>query len=550
MIISEGLRPAGESGARRITGSPRVVPQWQEVMRRACSEIDQKVLDPEIKREGVRLTRREEWEKLDLPVDGGFPRRFALGHGKEHDTVLGPLSDLTGDPRDVARVTVRLKTFYSDPSQPDPRGALGWFNEPFRFSMRSTPTDPTAYSIDYERSPIPESVRTDPNSSIDAGGIEINMGEMGVKSRRDVGSYEYRKIGFILRDKARNEGSIAHELLHLSQHLYDRLSAAVGRYARYGRPGDRPGKHVEDADIGKNPEHRQPLAIEPDAYSAGIIASTRQRYKEWVGETFFRASGFDKSLRQKISDRGARTDMARDIMEQEIKKSLQGRSHFSGAVADADTVRYVRMRVLNSLERIVEEQEGAVKRYEDIWRKEGWKRVRKIPTNVLAFQRHEPHAAIQDIILRLHRLDSHLLELLDYAAGMFDAMDLRPAREDERTYDVQAELSSKGYELIDHVLESDLFVEVSQEVREAWDKKDDLAYQGELEEDWLRGYASSWFGSVMSDLLRSGGEVAIGDPMIPSLGAEIIDNEIMFYPYDRKKHASIPEPRDEEDGEG
>jgi hypothetical protein len=423
---------------------------------------------------------------------------------------------------------------------------LGGFNEPYRFNMRSTPTDPTAYSIEYERSPIPESIRTDPNAEINAGGIEINVGEMGVKSRRDVGAFEYRKVGFILRDKAQTDSSIAHELLHLSQHLYDRISAAVGRYARYGRPGDRPGKHVEDAAIGKRPEHTQPLAVEPDAYSAGIIASTRHRYKEWVGETFFKATSYDKSLRQNISDRGARTDKARDIMEQEIRWVTERQSSFSGAVADADTIRYVRMRTLNALERIVEEQEGTVKHYEDIWRRGGWKPTKRIPANVLKFQRDEPLAAMQDIILRLHRLDSHLLELLDYAAGMFDdVMSLKPASEDDHTYDVQGELSSKGYELIDHILESDLFVEVSQEIRDAWEASEDLtSFQGELEEDWLREYAMSWFESVMFDLIKSGGRAAIGDPMIPSLGAEIIDNEIRFRTYDRSKHASIPEPQE------
>ena len=519
-MLREGLKKKREDRPRRITGSPSVIETWATEVTSQVSIISGQLdewygLNSDTRFEDVSATPSEplkRWHQIlkDDPHLVDVSDLYALHLNtvsyRIESAPLGLLSDLTGDENDRASVCATISCNYERPGHRESKGMF----IPGRSSSPLTPDERQS-------------------GEILAGTIVIKLGTEVILKYDKSSKLAGNIVGYrVKRESADLLRSINHEVLHLTQYLSDRVFSA-GRYGRYGSAGDRPG-HESSASRAGREEHTESIAIEPDAYAISIITQARERFMSWLLDELNLATE-KEDTRNQILDREYRTDNAKSFVESQIAEEMKMQdadySHayrsdaFSGAGSSKDVKRYIRMRSLNAIEKIVRGGDGLVKSYLENWISSGWKRPAFTPyleaerkrKADLALDQERADAYIADVESLLAKMDQ---PMLDAVLQVADSLDIPGDPKYGQYFGMQfyARWNSKPYA-------SRLADSLSSIVEEIDSKREE--YTGLVESPWIRSYIDGWIDCVFEDMSSRGGNAFKSDPLIPSRGADIQD---------------------------
>jgi hypothetical protein len=240
-----------------------------------------------------------------------------------------------------------------------------------------------------------------------------------------------------------------------------------------------------------------------------------------------------EDTRNQILDREYRTDNAKSFVESQIAKEMKMHdadySHvyrsdaFSGAGSSKDVKRYIRMRSLNAIEKIVRGGDGLVKTYLENWISSGWKRPAFTPRLEaerkrkadLALDQELADAYIADVEHALERMDKPMLDALASVAGSIDEPDdTGPSAASQffSEWYANGEDRKLMMELVYHFMHID-------DIRERYTG----TRPDPKKERWISSYISDWVIAVKEDIDKRGLAAATSDPLIPSRGADIQD---------------------------
>jgi len=551
--LGEGLRKKRDGGPRRITGSPRTIPAWVSAVDDEISNIlreydswyglkslgrDFQIIPSE------NSSGSERWEKSPGQIQRNY--NAMLDRAREIDRYrsipraddpftsmrarkikIGQLSDLTGNINHAqVDVTVEVQGKYSIVG--DPRPSYDGLFSP----------------------PLEDSVIDKRDGDVYAGKITIYLGEEGIKEVSDWGRHYYvahRRE----RDRQQIYSDVSHEVYHLMQYLSDRALLSPGKYGRYGSEGDRPG-HESGLSWSGRKDYTEPVAIEPDAYVVSIVETARKRTLQFI-EVFLRGAENKDALKDKAS-RGYITDVARGILEEVIESHLRrkGKEAFSGAGDSEDVKRYIKMRSLNSLDKIVSSVYPLIEDAIDRWKSEGWKRKPHTPHLNDERINKRINAArkemIVDIVSILEEIDDIILGYLKDTVisvgspGDFENDDAFDAAFYRDWYSKQADLLRDLQDVTVRLhtrhrafqrLEDSIYFSSSEEDEDSFE-------EGEIDaEEEIFPFVQSWFDAVRLDAYNRSAEDSVTDPLIPSLGA-YLDGDGKLHFSDYRKFKSNP----------
>jgi len=530
-MLLEGLRKKRDSGARRITGSPRVITPWVNAVNlhvlhvsdhldkwynlydNLGSKFTEIVVSGEEPAESWKEIIEEDEENNRHLED--ISRQFA-----KSSSVLariGRLSDLTGDDSHLASVYAKTACRYERLDEEllhngTFRASKGDENLPEGFVNSTSLTSDEMKSED---------------SKIFAGLITIILGRECVVRYREPSMRAGNVIGF-RRKRTYSEirGTISHEVYHLMQHLSDRALPSPGMYGRYGREGDRPGSESAKTRSGRK-DYNQPIALEPDAYVISIVTEARREFLSKLEDQLRRAKS-DQQLRNEVLDSGNMYALAKSCVEDSINMKFYGRDErgneaFSGAGLSEDVKRYIRIRSLNAIERILADGNELVGKKSKYWQRTGQRKIPYTPYLDAERKRNAEQALeqarfdtyIAEVESLLEKMDQPMLDALAAVAGSIEATGENFAMQFYNDWLNKDSTSHLASILGDIVKEID-------------DRRE--AYTGTRpnpsEIHWIRLYIRRWVEEVYHDILERGADAALSDPLIPSRGAVIEDVEI------------------------
>ncbi len=480
---------------RRITGSPRQIEAWQDVLLKSVME-KVRAFDRTIDRMSVRLLSREEFKRSSA---GKAVYRII-----DDLTVinLGNLSDMTGIESDVSPVQVALNIRYLLPDEEYDETDSRTFSH-YRPILVYDEKEKN-----YSSKPISQEERQ--GDPIYGGQIQIIVGRFGYAPSGYTGIQSYQYIGLLEKFK-REEilGTVSHELYHLVQHMSSRLQGGDLPLYRYGRAGDAPGIEKSSVESSRT-EMNQHIRLEPDAYAMGAISQAKEQFRSFLIDRFNKAErDKDQKSMTSLADRGYRTKIAQVIL---WTSSPLTRRDFSGAGNSPDVTRYIATRIANSLERIVSSGDDLADSFVKRWREKGW---RPSPTrqadSPLAFMRDIQHdvqrrlVSEKEIVDLLAKLDPIFLDALDYTQSQIESVTEGEGSREER-YAYTREMQRYWFDIIAHALDSHEITSVAHDVLAVYRRDPNLEdfYDEDSIVGIIRNYVDSWFWGILHRVHEKG----------------------------------------------